>query len=152
MQPSWGHSERPGEWPLPPLRGKGGRFPRPAWSGDSGAAYSAAETEEQRSRGRGSLQRGRPACAGTCGPGSSAGSRSRCCCCCCCSRRRALPTARRASTPPGSPWTPASCPRGLTRPSSASSSTGACFPYPASVASGSGGIGKRKRYRSMWNL
>lgn len=61
--------------------------------------------------------------------------RWRCCCCCCC-RGRCGPAP--ATSPHGARWTPARCPPGLTRPSSASSSTGACSRCPASAASGSG--------------
>lgn len=124
----------PGQRPLPRRR--------PARSGDSARACSAADAEPGCS-----VAPVRRLHAGTWGPPSARAARSRrCCSCCCCRRpRRAPRAAPRASTRPGSPWTPARCPRGSTRPSSASSSTGACSPCPASGASGSGGIGKRKR-------
>lgn len=56
------------------------------------------------------------------------------CCRCCWGCRRPGP----ATSPPGARWTPGRCPHGLTRRSSACSSTGACSRCPASAASGSG--------------
>ncbi|XP_023407951.2 plasma alpha-L-fucosidase isoform X2 [Loxodonta africana] len=77
-----------------------------------------------------------------------AASRSRCCCCCC---PRAPPPAPRTTSPPGSRWTAARSRPGSTKPSSASSSTGACTPCPASGASGSGFTLWGSQYSWNWN-